>query len=433
MMGWGEVYLPAFSYSQGLSEIQMGLLVTLPLIAGACLQLITPRMTHEKFTHKEWVVGVGVMHALLFFTLGVGALFFQFGFLTLFITSSLYWAGTQAHQSAWNFWMGHMIPEDEGPGFFSKRLRFMQVGILLGLVTGGLTLEWARQVEHVNYAFAFLFIMAGGSRLVSVLLLSKQPFLPDWLRFRAEPRFRLRDTFMMMARDANIKKFFIFLFLFNSAVYISAPFVTPFFLARLKLSYDSYMLALAALLVPKILFLPVAQRLIEKIGVRRVFVYSAIGLSPLPAFWMWIDSLSAILVLQALSGIAWAGFEVALMVIFFKNLRQEEKTQMLTLYNLFNSSAVILGGTIGAKLLKIFGPEYGGYGVVFVTASCLRLVCLWPFLKHFHRMPKAAPQVLQSWGINEMGAGSVVVSPGVALKLVENNPPADSQSSSKIA
>lgn len=412
MVGWGETYLPAFGFAQGMSDVQLGLLATLPLIAGATLQLVTPRAIHHRWTHKEWIIGAGVVQSLLFALLGGGALSGQFNFLTLFVLSSLYWGGTQATSSAWNFWMGNLISAEQSAEFFAKRLRFMQLGILVGIVTGGLTLEWARKNIGVEYAFAALFFFASLSRIISVSILWRQPYIEKWLEFRRQPRFRVRDTFKKMLEGQGQRKFFTFLFLFNTAVYISAPFVTPFMLSQMKLNYDRYMLALAALLIPKVLFMPFTHRMIEKIGVRRTFVYSAIALSPMPAVWVWISGMPAVIILQALSGMAWAGFEVSLLVIFFKNLKLEEKTQVLTLYNLFNATSVIAGGLIGAKLLKIFEPNLVGYGIVFMSAAGLRLLCLWPFLRHFHGMPKAAPIVLESWGIHEMGVATTVANPG---------------------
>ncbi|MGE3760525.1 MAG: MFS transporter, partial [Pseudobdellovibrionaceae bacterium] len=282
------------------------------------------------------------------------------------------------------------------------------------------------RLSAVEYAFAGVFFMAAFSRLASVLVLRKHPYVEGWLSFRSQPRFRLRDSLVDMLRGQKQRKFFAFLFLFNIAVYISGPFVTPFLLAQLHLTYDKYMWALAALLTSKVMVMPLVNRSIEKFGVSRTFAFSALALSPMPAAWVWLDSYYQVLILQAMSGAAWAGFEVSLMVIFFKNLRLEQKTQILTAYNLFNATAIIIGGLIGAKLLKLNGPNIVGYGVVFMSAAGLRLLCLWPFIRHLHKMPRTAPLVLQSWGIQEMGVGSSVSNPG-AVSVPEPSSPSGTE------
>ena len=56
MVGIGETYLPAFVLASSGSQIACGLVTTVPLMAGACLQLIAPWMVCWLGSYRRWAV-----------------------------------------------------------------------------------------------------------------------------------------------------------------------------------------------------------------------------------------------------------------------------------------------------------------------------------------------------------------------------------------
>ena len=57
MVGLGEAYVPAFALALGHGAAAAGLLATLPLLAGACFQLVTPEAVRRLRSYRRWVVG----------------------------------------------------------------------------------------------------------------------------------------------------------------------------------------------------------------------------------------------------------------------------------------------------------------------------------------------------------------------------------------
>src|SRR5262245_20224751 len=56
MVGIGETYFAAFALALGTGETIAGLVATLPMLAGASLQLATPFFLSRTRSYKRWVV-----------------------------------------------------------------------------------------------------------------------------------------------------------------------------------------------------------------------------------------------------------------------------------------------------------------------------------------------------------------------------------------
>jgi hypothetical protein len=111
---------------------------------------------------------------------------------------------------------------------------------------------------------------------------------------------------------------------------------------------------------------------------------AALGLSPLPAFFIWNQSFLWIQFIQVLSGASWAIFEVALALVFFGQVKQEHKIPTLTLFNFFNASSILLGSLVGGGLLRSFGENLEGYWALFSVGAGARValvIAFWYLIK----------------------------------------------------
>jgi MFS family permease len=136
------------------------------------------------------------------------------------------------------------------------------------------------------------------------------------------------------------------------------------------------MATLLALFVGKIWFLPIAQSLIEKRGIKFGFVLGVVGIAPLPALWPFCHDFIPALLLQFASGAFWSSFEASLALIFLDRLNPQHKTATLSLYNFLNALAIVIGSLIGAQLLYWIGLEESemGYNTIFVGGAFLRVL-----------------------------------------------------------
>jgi hypothetical protein len=144
-------------------------------------------------------------------------------------------------------------------------------------------------------------------------------------------------------------------------------------LRELALSYDAYVALIAAALVSKALFSPFVAEIAERVGSARVLHASALAIVPLPALWMVSDDLGFLLGLQVFSGLAWAAYELITLLLFFETIPASERTSVLTLFNLANAAAIVLGTTAGAWLLALTGASRDGYFALFAASAVARM------------------------------------------------------------
>lgn len=379
MIGAGETYLPAYSLSIGMGEIFAGILASLPIVSGALLQLITPRGLQQVRSHKHWVVASSSLQALTFLPLIYFSATRAPDFWTLFGILTLYWGSGFTAGLGWNYWMGRLVQIEEGNRFFSKRARISQFGVLIGLIGGGVALHNKIAIGHFSSVFTLLFIFAGSCRLISSLILSSQYFDPSW---KDDDKLGFRESWKVFFANSEKRKFFFFLVPFQAAVFVSSPFVTPYFLAQMKMDYGTYMVAIALLFIGKILAVTVIERYKKHASGFHLLLFGAGAVIPLPTLWALSSSSYYIFFLQVLNGLAWAFVEVGLSLIFFKDLKQEEKIPVLTVYNLLNSLAIIVGTYFGGKILWIFGEKMSSYYIVFAVGSLSRAGAFIPLYRY---------------------------------------------------
>ena len=97
MVGLGETYFVAFALAVGVGQTVAGLVATLPMLAGASLQLATPWFLQRVRSYKKWVVLFASLQAtaLLCLPLAV-ALAGSPATAWIFFAASVYFAASQA-------------------------------------------------------------------------------------------------------------------------------------------------------------------------------------------------------------------------------------------------------------------------------------------------------------------------------------------------
>ncbi len=383
MVGAGESYLPAYVLSLGMSEWLAGLIATLPLLSGAFLQILSQEALRTFKNHKIWVGTLAFLQAISFIPLVYFALGSQPGTWTLFWILTLYWGAGFSAGPSWNYWMGHLLTPDQAQAFFSKRMKLSQAGILIGLLLGGVALHNQVKIGPFTSTFGLIFFFAFLARSLSAWMLSKKHYEKDWSQEKFI--YRIRESWQVFWREKKKRDFILKLLPFQMAVYISAPFVTPYMLVQLKMNYGQYMSAISFLLIGKIISLSFFERY-KKWDHSRAFGMGLLFLCPSPILWLWSDHFAIVLILQLLGGAAWALFEVGLALIFFQDIKNEEKIPFLTFYNFLNAAGLLIGSALGALYLRshLLAPQ--NYYVLFVTGGVMRIVfgyLLFAQTKHF--------------------------------------------------
>lgn len=373
MVGIGETYLPAFALAAGLGEVAAGLVATVPLVAGAMLQLISPAAIRRLNSHKWWVVLCASCQALAFLPLVWGAYANRVSAALVFGMAAIYWGAGLATGPAWNTWAGTLVPEELRHAFFARRTRFSQVGTLAGFVTGGLLLQYAKGWHADCIPFAALFAVAGIARVISVSFLASQsePQPPG----NGHRRVSLRELFGPAAHRAD-GRLVLYLLAVQAAAQFAGPYFTPFMLKQIRFSYLEYVLLIGVSFLTKALALPALGRLASRIGTRRLLWVGGVAIVPVSGMWLVSTNFGYLLFVQVAAGLAWAAYELAMFLLFFEAIPEKERTSVLTIYNVGNALATAVGALLGAAYLSAAGKTPDAYLAVFGISSVGRLAAI---------------------------------------------------------
>jgi MFS family permease len=146
--------------------------------------------------------------------------------------------------------------------------------------------------------------------------------------------------------------------------------------SQLGLSYVEYMSLLGIAFLGKVVSLRLWGRLAQRWGARRLLWIGGVGIIPVGGLWIVTGDFWYLAVVQAISGIAWAAYELALLLMFFEAIPRRERTSVLTIYNLGNAVALVIGALIGAAVLRLLGEATIAFMTLFGLSSLGRLTTL---------------------------------------------------------
>jgi MFS family permease len=377
MVGFGESYFAAFVLAAGFGDIAAGLISTVPLMAGAIIQLVTPTGVRLLGSHRRWVVLCAVLQAASFLPLTVGALLGRISYGVIVSAAAAYWAFGMGTGPAWNTWVGELVPPRLRAHFFAHRARWSNSALFLALVAAGVLLDRTQSKSGVLTTFALLFALASGARLVSSGFLASQSEARPLVE---EERTVSLISFFGRLRDSGQGALLAHLLSMQLAVYIAAPYFAPYMLKELDLSYGLYTTLIAAAFAGRILLLPALGRIAHRRGARRLLIWSTCSVAPVPALWLVSSDPIYLFVLQIVTGLAWGGVELSTLMLFFERIEASERTGVLTCFNLVNAGALVLGSLVGAGLFYSFGEGIGSYIVIMLLSTFARMATL-PLLR----------------------------------------------------
>ena len=373
MVGVGESYVPAFALAVGLGEVVAGLVATVPMLAGACLQMVTPMAVRRLGSYRRWVVLCARLQALSFVPLIVGAAAGQIGILWLGVATVAYWGFGMSTSPAWNAWVTSLVPLGMRAGFFARRARAAQAALLGGLVVGGLALEQGRGHGMELTVFAVLFGAAMTFRLVSSGFLASQSEAPG---LAANHRSPGAGHIWKRLHGSGSVRVLTYLLGMNAVTHIAAPYFTPFMLGPLDLSYGGFMTLIAASFAARVAVLPLLGRLAQHRGARSVLWLGGVGIVPLPLLWLVSHDFYYLFALQLFAGVAWGAIELATTLSFFEGIPESDRTSVLSAFNLANATAIAIGALVGAQLFTWLDGSAAGYAWLFAVSSAGRLLTL---------------------------------------------------------
>ena len=384
MAGFGQSFFGAFTVFLNATNLQIGLQGSLPQAIGSASQLFSQKLLRIFKTRKRLVVTMVSLQALmhvpvaLVFTMGE----FRIWYLLLFLSG--YWAFGNIASPVWSSWMGDLVPEERRGKYFGMRSKAVSLITFLTLLVAGWLLQ-SLGGKAAYTGFFVLFTIAFGARLGSVFFLARQyepPMAP--LPRREESFFE----FVAGASRTNYGVFVLFLGLFNFAVLIASPFFMAYMLNDLRFSYWKITILLAVPILTKVLILPVWGKLADRHGARKVMFLTTMLIPIIPFLWIWSSRLSYLIVIEILSGFAWAGFELTSFNFMLDATEPKKRTAYISYANVFTGFCILAGALLGSYIARHNHLFWSQYHLVFFISFLARLAIPVLFVSRLREIRK---------------------------------------------
>ena len=379
MVGLAETYFVATAVHLGATPLHVGLAVALPLAVGSLGPLIALRTLSAAVARRPLAVGSVVLQALVLLLLSTLLWTDQLPIYGLIAGLCLYQMAGQAGGTAWASWYGDLVPAHIRGRWFSGRNRVVYVGTCVGLVSGGVLMQWIEPAgvggERSRLGFALLFLLAAVFRVVSGVLLSRSPE-PD---FHGIPPRAHVVRFTRTRRGRQALRILLLGAGFQFLVYWGSPFFAPFMLEDLRLDYVQYMIASLCVIVAKATFTSQWGRIVDQQSARTAYLISMIGVALVPWPWVWAQGLTLVILAQVVSGAMWSGYEVGYLAMLLENSTSKTRPYVFASQSVLNGIMQIAGTVFGAQVVF---PLVGGYREVFAASALGRmaLVAVAPFV-----------------------------------------------------
>jgi MFS family permease len=174
MVGVGESYLVLFALKAGHGAVDAGLVATVPYLAGALLQMLSPAGVRWMRSLRRWIVLAAAVQAAMFIPLALMAVTGWTPLWLIYLCAALYWGSGLATGPAWSTWIGILVPRRLRARYFGRRSRLCNLGVFAGLATGGLALEYGQGEAPGVAWFAALFAAGFVFRAGCAMFLSLQ-------------------------------------------------------------------------------------------------------------------------------------------------------------------------------------------------------------------------------------------------------------------
>ncbi len=357
----GGVFLVDFALLLGASNLLIGVLAAIPLLAQ--LVQIPSIYLVERFRLRRTICVITSGFARVFLLLVALIPFFFAGAaaVTALTVGLFFYALFGAISGcSWNSWMRDLIPQERLGAFFAKRMGMMAAfGIVLN-IAAGFYVEWYQQhfAAHKTYGYAALFLCGAAAGLLGVYFISKIP----------EPRMAppaKHDSFTHLLRppfqDKNFRRLILFQSAWNFAINLAAPFFTVYMLKMLALDLRLIITLQVVSQIMNLIFFHLWGKLVDRFSNKSVLSVSGplyiicifvFTFTTLPD--KYVLTMPLLLMIHIFMGIATAGVTLATGNIGLKLAPKGQATAYLAANSLVSSTAAGIAPIIGGNFVDLF-------------------------------------------------------------------------------
>ncbi|MCS6771562.1 MAG: MFS transporter [Kiritimatiellae bacterium] len=206
---------------------------------------------------------------------------------------------------AWVSLMGDTVLSEERGRYFGLRNGIMSVVSTAAALSAGYYLDRARSPDGFQFIMAIALIFA----VVGIVLYAQQVDPPRSVTLKS-----FSESVREPLRNKVFLRFVLFSMYWNAAVMVSSPFVFPYFLGPLRMSFTQVAMWSAIVAIVTLIAAPLWGRVADQVGHKTVLkITSLIVGIVLPLCWILSapDFLPFIWLSAVVDGVGWGGFNTA--------------------------------------------------------------------------------------------------------------------------
>ena len=386
MTGFGEQYFSPLAVELGASNMEIGLLASVPQFIGSIVQLYTTKLAAHFRSRRRTITNFVLFQALTWIPLALTPVVgFMHSIPLLILLVTLYFSSGLFVAPVWSSLMGDLVDENIRGRFFGKRNMITGAVAFASLFTAGFILSMFPK-ENVLMGFGIIFSVAFLARLASwryLKMMDDPPNIPD-----KTEEFSFIE-YLRKLKHTNYGKFALYVGFMNFAVSVSGPFFTVYMLRDLDLPYMEYTILTASAALMSFLAMTYWGSICDRCGNKRVLGICGILVVIVPLLWLPTQNFIFLIFAQIVSGFAWAGFNLSSGNFMFDNVRPMKRTRVFSYHNVLVGTAIFFGAITGGLLAKTISTPWifhSNLQVIFLISGLLRGIISLVFLQRIEEV-----------------------------------------------
>ena len=379
LMMWGAVtggamfslgsggFMAAYALALGANNLQVGILAALPPVSQI-VQL--PAILAVEGFRKRKAIGLPAWFLGQLAWLPIAAVPFvldtpgSLAISAVIVLLALRGLFNPVWVTAQNSWMRDLIPPELLGRFFSRRLGTMTAVVVLVGLAGSFFVQWWQDFAPPDQAiYAYSFLILGGwitFGIIGPVLVgfSKEPLMPSVPESNRSAWAILWEPL----RDADFRRLFRFLFLWNFAMNLAVPFFAVYMLTRLDFSLPMVIGFTMLSQVTNVLFIRVWGAMADRFGSKTVLSLSASLFILVIIGWVFTTNperhqltIPLVTVLHVFAGVATAGVQLTVQTIALKTAPTGSATPYVGIAGIGTGLGAGIGPIVGGALADFFG------------------------------------------------------------------------------
>lgn len=371
-------YISLYILSLGASEFQIGLMSSISSFLAALMLFLGAILAERVGHHKEIVVLSGGLAGRLciLMLVFVPILFHGAGVVWIAIAFSVFRDSFgNLGYPAWMSVLNETIPIEGRGRFFGSRNFVMGIaGMITTLAAGKIITLFVHQTGYqIVIAAAFVLGLASTYSFFSIKTHSTTNKISrgDSLSLKAIPGLlKGHPQFVALMLTAG---------LWNFAINISGPFFNVYMVQNLHFSASVVGLTNVATALSGLLVLNGVGGLSDRLGPRKLQIYSMILIPLLPVMWIFAREPWHIILINIFGGTIWAAFNLTSFNLMLNSIPKDKVPSYSALYQIMVTLSLAVGAILGSALITSYG-----FVVLLIASAVVRVVATILFAIFVH-------------------------------------------------